>query len=430
MVTIRELAGGLSGGALGYITHGARGAIKGASAGYALARNKRKAEDDMAGNRKYVKTKHPYTKVNKLSKKYSLHRARNISGGGPHPYNKVGSNASAVKLKRKKGVEIKKRKRVRVSKLFEKKVKQALEAEDIEGTYLKVTYARMAAPASDTSQSVIDFANAFGPMEFVDAADVLFNDQVPVEAPTFPNNDWSNNWIRKDTVINSTMQLEMKNMSQRTYTLKIYTCQPKVVPTDAAPNDALADWSSGMIMSTAFGANPQSNSPSTLYCIPTDAPQFNRFWKAQCETVVLQPGQSHTYFLQGPNDYVLDYKKLQMKNIAAAPNWLIPYAKFTRNVFVVGHTDLVTSTLAGAGRFPSGGVGQGGIVFERRMFYKMKCPASAGFQYPTGVYPVGDTQQLDQKIPAKVIKFFPIGAAGTTEDVLEENPLSIINPAD
>jgi len=425
---LREVTGAVSGATLGYIHDNVRGAIKGGIAGYNLSKNTRK---DMAPiKRKRADSIYAPTRRREPIKMGIVPGPRANSGGGGGSYRKVGSNASAVVTRTKKGVSAKKRKKVIVSKKFERKVKKALEKEDLQGKYLKVTYARMAPPPSQTSQSVLDFANVFAPVEYADAADVLFNDRTPVEVPIPANFNWDNFAIRKDIVINSSMQLEMKNMSQRTYTMKIYVAQPRGTPTDIAPNDAVADWASGLVIATSLGTNPVSNSQTTLYGAPTDSPQFNQFWKVQCETVVLQPGQSHTYKLQGPNDFVIDYNKLIMKNVAAGTTWMIPYAKFTRNVFVVGYCDLVTSTLAGSGRFPSTGAGVGGVVFEKRMFYRLKVPQSAGFQYPAGAFPPGTTQQLDQKLPTKVIQFFPLGAVGTTEDVIEENPLSVINPVD
>jgi len=427
---LREITGATSGAALGYIHGGTRGAIKGGMAGYKLSKNTRKDMAPVKRKRTFTQSFVAPTRRRQAIKTAAVTGANRSSSGWGGSYRKVGSNASAVLTRKKKGVAFKKRKRVIVSKKFERKVKQALEKEDLQGKYLKVTYARMSPPGSQTTQSVIDFANVFAPIEYADAADILFNDRVPVENPTTATLNWDNYAVRKDTVINSSMQLEMKNMSQRTYTLKIYVAQPKQNPTDIAPNDAVADWASGLVVATGIGTNPLSNGHTTLYSAPTDCPQFNQFWKCQCETVVLQPGQSHTYKLQGPNDYVLDYNKLIMKNVVGGTTWMLPYAKFTRNVFIAGYCDLVTSTLAGSGRFPSGGAGVGGVVFEKRMFYKLKVPPSAGFQYPAGAFPPGTTQQLDQKLPTKVIQFFPLGAVGTAEDVLEENPLSSLNPID
>lgn len=419
MVTLREVTGTASGAALGFIHNNVRGAIKGAVAGYKVAQN----INSMAPVPVTKKRKIEYISGGKRERA-NRHIAYNPTGNrGNNSYRKVGSNASAVAVSKKvKGVKPKKKKAVVVSRKFAKKVQKALEKDDLKGKYLKVTYARLAPPASALSQSILDFANVFAPIEFVDAADIMFNDGVALENPTFADLDWENVWARKDHVLTSSMQLEMKNMSQRTYTLKVYVAQPRGTPTDAALNDAVADWASGLIVAQANGGNPLGNASSTLYSVPTDAPQFNQFWKVECETIILQPGQSHTYRLMGPQDFVIDYSKLRIKNVAAAPNWLVPFAKFSRNVFVVGHCDLVTSTLASSGRFPSGGAGTGGVVFEKRMFYKLKCPDSAGFQYAAGAYPAGQAQQLDQKVPSKCIAFFPLGAAGTTQDVLEENP--------
>jgi hypothetical protein len=67
---------------------------------------------------------------------------------------------------------------------------------------------------------------------------------------------------------------------------------------------------------------------------------------------------------------------------------------------------------------------------EKKLFYSIACPESAGFQYPAA-FPPNTSQQLTNKLPCKVIKIFPwAGAVGSTEDILEDNPIAIVNPVD
>ena len=432
---IKEELAGFAGGTLGYIHNNVPGAIK----GYLLGKKLAQYSDSMApikrklsyqdptprGWKRRATTSAVYRGLGKSIHKGPTYRPYRYRGG---PYRSIGSNAAAVKNKRVKGVRHKKKKSLMITSKFKQKVHKALD-EEIKGKYLKVMYRRMTPPALQNSQQTMDEAQIFMPLHFADAADVLFNRATATEIPTVAGLDWTNTYIRKDRILNSWVTYEAKNMSQRTYTLKMYVVKPKAkTPTNVAPNDAFADWIVGLQVANAGGTNPLNNTPNTLYCIPQDSPQFDQFWKAECTTVVLQPGNSHTFFIQGPSDYVIDYSKYVNKSITGGPEYMAAWGPFTRNVFFVAYADLVTSTLAGSGRFISGGAGVGGIVFEKKEFFSMACPESAGFKYPIVV--AGMQQQLDNKLPCKVISVFPMGEVGAVQDILEENPITTVDPLD
>lgn len=358
----------------------------------------------------------------------SFGRGGSIAGSGGR-YGSVGSNAAAVLVKRKRGVRNKKKRSVQVTSRFKQKVHKALD-EEIKGKYLKVMHRRIGPVATANTQQTFDDGIIFQPLDFADAADVLFNRAVAVETPTLANLEWTNVYIRKDRILNSWASYEMKNMSQRTYTLKMYLCKPKAkAPTNITPDDPFADWVVGLQIANGAGTNPAGNTPNTLYSMPTDSPQFNQFWKAECTTVVLQPGQSHTFRVQGPSNYVLDYTKYGNRSILGLPDYLAAWGPFSRSVFFVMYPDLITSDLAGSGRFVSTGAGPGGVVFEKKLFFAMACPASAGFQYPAA-FPASTSQQLTNKLPCKVIFVAPSGVVGAPQDMLEENPISSVNPID
>lgn len=431
-MTIRNEVAGIAGGTLGYIVGNAPGAIR----GYYLGKTLSKHSNRMAPIPRKRRASNASQFGGPANKRWSSttsfkfkakHRSKG-GGSGPGAYRNSGSNASAMYKRGPKGVAHKKRKQVKVSRKFKLKVHKALD-EEIRGKYLKVMYRRMAPPALQNSQQTLDDAQTFTPLDFADAADVLFNRAAALEVPTAVGLDWQNVYIRKDRILNSWCTHEAKNVSQRTYTLKMYVCKPRTkTPTNNQPDDAFADWVIGLQVANGAGTNPINNTPNTLYSVPTDSPQFAQLWKAECTTVVLQPGQSHTFFVQGPSDYVLDYSKYVNRSILGGPDYIAPWGPFTRNIFFVAYADLTTSTLAGSGRMISGGAGVGGIVFEKKLFFSMACPESAGFIYPVVV--AGLNQQLTNKLPCKVIANFSAGVVGVVQDILEENPIAPLDPLD
>lgn len=428
-----EYIGGTAGATLGYITNGRRGAKYGWRAGKHFAQQRTMVTPRTPRKKTAVIFAKTLRRDPVVTKKLNyglvpyVKRPKVIHTPSASGYSGLGGNAAALSRKKRKDVTIKKKKRVKVTSLFKQKVRAALD-DHVKGQYLKVTYARMPPITVTNTQNYFDFGTELSPLAYIDAADVLFNGKTPVQTPTLGTTNWTNNAIRTDVVINSYVSYELKNVSQRTYRVKMYVCAPKVNPTDPTPNDALADWASGAFVANTQGFNPQNNGPNTLFCDPRDYPQFNRFWKAEVTDLILEPGQSQLLNVQGGNNMTLDYSKLWGKNIAAGAQWVFQYAKFSRNVFFVYYPDLVTTDTAGCGRYVSAGTGVGGIICERKVFIKMACPESAGFKYPAA-FVAGANQQLTNKLPCKVIANFPIAFAGVAQDIMEENPINVINPA-
>ena len=288
-----DYIGGLAGGTLGYITSGTRGARKGANLGYNFA----KAKYMPPVKRKYSSATTAGTRRRGWTPKMPLKKRKVTGGYNPRPihsYNGVGSNASAVAKAGRKLV-VKKKRRVKVSKTFKRKVQVALD-DHLYGKYTKIDYGHVTAPISEQNQRVVNLSNFFSPIEILHATDILFNRATPLVSPTLANITWSANYIRKDWIVNSKCEFLLKNSSQRTYTVILYECAPKSLPTQRDTNSAFDDWDYGLDLAQIGGTNPQANGPETLFSVPQDSPQFNQYWRAKKTKIVLQPGQEHTFF--------------------------------------------------------------------------------------------------------------------------------------
>lgn len=341
-------------------------------------------------------------------------------------YRGVGSNPSFLRVKRKRGVAMKKLGKMKVSREFKKKVRVAMD-DNVSGRYLKVQYAHFPPSGTLNTQQTPNFGAFFTPTYYANASSILFNGNTAgaVEFPAITDVNWNDPISRKDHILNSYVSFEMKNMSQRTYTVKMYVCAPK---TKIDSNDAYGDWQRGLESMNNYGTNPLNNTPQTLYADPRHVPQFNNLWKTEVTTCVLTPGETNTFFVQGPSDYTIDYTKMWQKN-SSLLQLPYPWAKFSRHIFFVYYPDILTTTLATPGRYPSTGTGGGGLAIEYKQLFKISCPVTAGFVYPASTA-AGVNQSLDRIEPVKVIKIFSIAQSGTTQDVNEENPVSVFDPVD
>lgn len=446
-----EHIGGIAGGALGYIINNERGAITGYEVGRRLTRNSRNMATHRRRRSSIQLTPSSSTPLRRMSigsfttptgsrrrLSFASSHTSTVNNlraappgittggtGGASGWRNIKSNVSALKVRRKKGIS-KKKKKLKISRKLRRKVKNIMTGM-LHGRYTRVTF-RRAAPPNSNEQQVMPFGTILRPLDVAEAAAVLFNGATPQDTPVSTN--WNANTLRIDHVINSYCEINVKNMSQRTYYVKFFNCKSRGGnPTDVAPNDALADWTQGLIAENLSGVNPLANTPQTLYSDPRDSGTFRQMWNPEVHQLIMSPGQSHTFFVQGPNEEDINYDKLLQKNPSSGANWLQFYTKSSRSCFLVWYEDLVTSSLATVGRYASGTVGQGGMVAELKHVFRLKVPESAGFQYPA-VYTGSANQQLTYVKPTRAIFISGSALAGTPEDVLEDNPISVINPAD
>lgn len=430
-----EYVGGLSGAALGYITAGTRGAIKGGMAGYKVAQNKsmppinkrKRTSSVSAGTVRRQRPKSNTWKITKLPVKKQVKSEGRSNPGG---YRSVYGNPAAVVVSGRK-VAMRKRRKMKISSSFKRKVMKALD-DHLYGVYTSIQYGVIFAPNNASQQRVTDFGWFFKPIQILHSTDVLFNGATPLQDPGLSNITWKDSYIRKDWVVNTTVDLLFKNSSQRTYTCIWYECEPKAAkPTAATADTAANDWASGLVLANANGTNPQNNAMDTLFSVPEDSPQFRQFWRAKRTKFILTPGAEYTLRTQGPNQHGIDWTKLVTLPVNAdLANTFVPsYQKWSRSCFLVAYPDVVITTTGIAGRFPSGVAGRGGLTWEWKSRYVMQCPASAGFVYPASTA-AGQQQQLTNKKPTHVIRNFVQSFGGIVEDVLEENPLAVIDPQD
>lgn len=332
-----------------------------------------------------------------------------------------GFHASVVKKGSKKTVRkvaIKKKKDPKVSKSFVAKVNKALTPTHAHGSYTIVYPEGRVDFTGLNKQLVWDGSNStnagvpndgilhFTTDHFGAVASALFN-QMPINFsgscynPTFTNRLNIEN--TKFHVKNSWSTYEIKNNTQRVITLKVIECAPKRAGTYNTANAFSTQWyqnTGGGVLALVSNlvacktpvacwtdsvgedfeneysfkynnaAFSQLLSINDLHLNPSSSPTFRQVWKsALLKEVVMEPGMQFKFFVQGPSNMELDYKKYWQNGI------YMNVQKFSRGILFIAHEDLTSMGAIGAasGR-PSDTNLDSKLCIERVDHYRIDVP--------------------------------------------------------
>lgn len=341
-----------------------------------------------------------------------------------HVQDSTGTRAPVFKRRHKKGVSFKKKKKVKVSRQFREKVNQALEPGRLHGTYIEIGNNL----ANDLDFQPLAFGNKqvlynlgqtcndqflFNPMRILDACSVLWNNKTASEnakyagAPTYtlPNGSFDPHTFNVK-LVNSWAEFVIKNNSQRTWIIQLYTYSPKVnsqyfTNGTQSNGDAKAQWFNAMFdeantpgtSTVNKPVNVSGATPNTLYAEPGMCRLLCTKWKFEKTDVVLAPGQTYDYRVQGPSNLQMDFQKYWNINAATGNQEFWDIQKScTRGVFFTARLDVTnggpTNAANGlAGRWADnvGNTGHG-LKTEYRYYYKFDCAEQvAGSVFSSGV---------------------------------------------
>jgi len=243
----------------------------------------------------------------------------------------------------------------------------------------------------------------FHPYYFLDAASVLFNNKAATQSsynPTTANSlgfgaepgfepATAKGLHARFTVVNSFESWIIKNNTQRTITVKILLCQPKAAGVSTSTPYSLEsatyaaggayDFLGGPVTQWVYQINTDrtanqltQNLPETLKTLPQGTPAWNSMFKSEMTEVVLEPGTTYDYHVEGPKDLTVDFEKyLQGNN-------LFDIRTYCRAPVFIWHADIVgnSGSLQGK-RFAYLGTQNGtGVFLERKKYCKISCPAN------------------------------------------------------
>lgn len=387
--------------------------------------------------------------------------------------------------KKKKGVVPKKVKKVKVPKKLRTQVKEVLRGPLIKGSYRMTGFGGFATPGTVNTQDVcvglrangfgINIQNpfqyfwAFNPEDWIHMISVLWNDKTDSSSSgrnwqtpqTLGNTTGSNrNSVLNApaqtgasglvfTVKNSWERYKLKNNSQRTWTIDVYECAPKVVSQEGVlENDA--NGASTIVTNPAFAypdvawsnslKNDQRDSVrvdfagvNLLYTVPTSTVGFNSLYKTQKTTIILEPGQTYSYLMRGPKELKVAVNKLFMATGSSSSN-MFNIQKYSRIPMFVYHCDLEVQVNTGGasatvGRY--GGVTTATpqhIAIERTAYASFYMPEEVGAKFNVNVAPVVQYANLNFRRPAVFETVYTQTGLGAITRIDEEQPATVENP--
>nr|WAE42697.1 MAG: capsid protein [Cressdnaviricota sp.] len=350
------------------------------------------------------------------------------------------------RVKRGKGTLSKKKRDVKVPRRLRKQVMKVIEADKCKGYFqetftegLTVNAADVQVPYCTPSQCNASSTNnagvLFDPAYFQNAAAVMWNGVTNVQSKpavltsSATQNAFTTEALRLE-VINSYATQVYRNITQRTYELKIYTCAPRslqvnnnagVLATVSYGLNPLYAWNTELNSLSTSGAagtagiqgqNVNQITSSQLHTSPKMCPGWNKSWKADITTVVLEPGQTYTHRIQGPQNYHMNYAKFYDGGM------FVNQQKCCRYVMAIITTDVVAN-VAGTYFGRAGDVATNNIVVETTVHTKMAIPPNAG-GFPNSV--ANSTTVLNLVKDAFYVKDWTYVFAGTVNRFDEENP--------
>lgn len=351
---------------------------------------------------------------------------------------KTGERHVLVKRKHKKGMQPKRTKKIKVSRKFAKKVNQVINKSQTHSGYLLEFGGNPLPQIPANKQLVANFGTSadgtlgilFSPTQVLNVASVLWNTKAYSAAPAytdagmFPLN-------AKIKVKNLRSIFKLVNLGQRTYSIQVILCKPKSRTVVGSP---ITDWTNALAADNtgAKSINVNNTLSTQLYTHPTMTKTFNANWKTETTKVLLEPGQTYDYHVQGPKLHTYDYQKFVNP---AAGGFTTNDPKTTRYVMFVVNGDILgmgstsgvytavpgTTDLSSSVNATSSKGYQ--MHVEYRNYYDILCPDEAGW-LSGGVAPAAGAVPLFERRDAYAVynNYGTIGGSDTTARIDEENP--------
>lgn len=337
--------------------------------------------------------------------------------GGPSLARFVGGRRFPQKRTHKlgHGQAFKKVKRVRamngrpkVGRKFKTKVEKVLDYGKPWGEYTYFSDQRLWQSVKDEYNFIENDNNGkkfdqFHPIQFWDAASVLFNEKAL-------SNDWEANTSQGATnnirykqplhVINSYTKFEFKSTSSHIVNVEMYICTPKGNVISEYPGSCVTD-SKNDVNNAYYYLNPAFAPTAGTFDIARNEGSTSAMWSELYRqfTVVkvlfkFNPGEHKTHFLQGPKNFTIDGTKYANE---AGTN--LQTARFQRQIFFRVINDPTVNGVGGGAqtdccaRWASNI--QGGVAMRQKRVIRVRLPDNTDF---STVAKAGDLKQNTIKI--------------------------------
>lgn len=409
----------LSGAAVGYMADN----LPGAFTGYVYGG---KSYDYFHPQKKRKMAPFPTPPNSNIFKKVKHNRPLPAPNYPSVPLTKAASRHKGRPTNHKKG------KKIKVSKYFKDKVAKALSDKVIHGSWDQISFDNLSIIGFPNNGQIVtglgelssnDHSDwAFDPEDFLHAASVLWNDKADSQSSRLwhssSNLGYSETGLAGDaltdvrtsgdetrfqmniklTIKKSYEVYKIKNNTQRTMVMKIFLCAPKevgaksqilnaqpagsnviTVTSDPAPiGNPGTLWQNELQKQVRSNINIAKATVNTLYNDPKDCPGFNKVYKTDCTTIVLEPGQVYDYYIQGPSNFTIDYNTL-LRGSGTDDAAYMGIQKWMRYPFMTAYLDLVSDGSFTGHYAPTGTVqGKLALCIERHMKFHLEMPESTG----------------------------------------------------
>lgn len=398
-----------------------------------------------AGKRAGQFVSEQFTKKRVVNKKPRTKRGKGGRGGTSGGSNTQSEQAAGPRRPGTKGGKqvIKKKaiSKVQVSQKFKLAVAKCAEKKMITGIQTNRFFQNLYVPNYNFQQVYGSVGNdgvngatayLFGPNHILDAASCIWNGKAPViNGPTIGTGNFSVGTVRI-MVENAYSTFHFKNNSQRTYTLRFYECAVKGQRDVALIGDPEQHWSACCAadqnnftaLPSVNGVTPaQPQTPRVLGNTPGMTSGWAKVFKHTLHTIIIEPGQTFTKYVQGPKDLLYDFSRFYTNGVLN--DW---QPGKTVGCMVALTSDLASVGIA-IGRIGESNANGNGIIIERTDHILLGMPEQAGFQYPSGTFPAGIQQTMTNRRRAYQHNVYQLGAApvstAAVTDVNEENPAII-----
>jgi len=232
-----------------------------------------------------------------------------------------------------------------------------------------------------------------------------------------------------------------KNNTGRSYTIDAYSCKPKVdywqespfspiLPNTSATEEGyfgspVSAWSNGLYDQNLNQVNAFNANCFDYGMNPTGTPNFKKSWDSELTKIVLEPGESYEWKMQGVSNFKVDMTQ-RFKN-----NTFFNLGKYSRVPMFVVKTDMIQYKV---GETPqntcrAGGIGniaENDILIEREHYAQFEVPEMVGGILVTTAATTGVAHRTMLGNRFRHIVYTPIIPDGVTgvARMDDENPVS------
>lgn len=333
--------------------------------------------------------------------------------------------------------DFKKKRRMRVSRTFKKKVKIATKNYFPSGFYQEITVGKFtfnadqqvvyncpATPSATRTGILSDGIPGchFTPTQILDAASILWNNKGASQTKTITDTNNFNPETAKIEIRNCFSMIKIKNNTQRLANVLMVIGDPK--KTTFTVQSFLDTWINQLLSDSTTGPqgmNVLDNSVNTLYNSPGLNPGMRSQYKISRTKIKLEPGQEFNFKMQGPQN-----ETLNMKTLYRGGTYQNQSSKYTRQLFIIAYPDMLGCADSSVHRTQSASTTTPGILVECSQYYNLTMPDTTGWDNTAGLLPA--VVPLEMRRSAYAIRNYTIGDVTGPVGINESNTAQTLAP--